>query len=193
MYLKGTVKDTYINLEHENDSIIMMIDLIDRSNIEWRNCTDDIILKKLELRMSTRLNLIEPMLVNYQNLDLAIDRNFVDMLMDIIKNQKVEEDNPNIEFKIYVKYALRCLSLCLRTKTGLESFLSSKATFNKILDFISIYDDEEVVANSSKILKMILNEPEKVIMAYKSYNIAKLLAYSISKFIDKSEVITLGK
>ena len=193
MYLKGLSKETFINFEHDNDSIVMMIDLIDRSNIECRNCTDDVILKMLELRMSTRLNLIEPMLVNYQNLDLAISRNFVDLLMDIIKNQVVNENDPEPEFKIYLKYALRCLALCLRTKTGLDAFLSSKITFNRILDFISIYEDEEIVANSCKIVKMILNELEKVVMEYKLYNIAKLLAFSISKFMDKSEVITLGK
>jgi hypothetical protein len=52
--------------------------------------------------------------------------------------------------------------MCLRTKYALEAFLHSKTTFNQILDFISILEDEEVVANSAKILKMLLNEPEKV-------------------------------
>lgn len=62
-----------------------------------------------------------------------------------------------------------------------------------ILDFISIYEDEEIVANSAKIIKMMLNDPEKVIMSFKSYNIAKLLIYAVSKFIDRSDLIVLGK
>jgi len=61
------------------------------------------------------------------------------------------------------------------------------------LDFISILEDEEIVANASKILKMMLNDPDKVIMSYKSYNIAKLLVYSISKFVDKSDLVIIGK
>lgn len=58
-----------------------------------------------------------------------------------------------------------------------------------ILDFISIFEDEEIIANAAKILKMMMNDPDKVIMAYKSYNIAKLLVFAISKFIDKSELV----
>jgi hypothetical protein len=46
-------------------------------------------------------------LVNYQNLDLAINRNMVELLMKMIQTQKVEEDEPNPEFKVYLKYALR--------------------------------------------------------------------------------------
>ena len=38
-----------------------------------------------------------------------------------------------------------------------------------------------------------LNDPDKVIMSYKSYNIAKLLVYSISKFVDKSDLVIIGK
>lgn len=193
MYLKGHEKDNFVALEHENDSIIMMIDLLDRSMIECKNYDDEDVLKKLELRLSTRLNLVEPMLVNYQNLDMAINRNIMSLLMEIIQTQQVQENEPNPEFKVYLKYAMRCLTMCLRTRTGLDTFLASKKTFNLILDYLSILEDEEVVANASKMIKMALNEPEKVILTYKSYNVARLLVYTASKFLNKSDVIVMGK
>jgi hypothetical protein len=40
---------------------------------------------------------------------------------------------------------------------------------------------------------MMLNEPERVVMAYKTFNMAKLLVYAISKFVNRSDLVILGK
>ncbi|CAI2384862.1 unnamed protein product [Moneuplotes crassus] len=190
-YLRGPHKDSFINYEHGNDSIILVLDMIEKSLIECKNFANDKSLKKFETRLATKLNILEPLLVNYQNLDLGVNRGAVELLCKTIQTQTVSEDNPNPAFKVYLKYSLRCMTMCLRSKVALEIFLESKQTFNTILDFISIFEDEEVVANAAKILKMMMNDPDKVVMAYKSYNIAKLLVFAISKFIDKSDLVVL--
>jgi hypothetical protein len=41
----------FISLEHENDSILMMIDLLEKSIIECRNAKEEEVLKKLEMRL----------------------------------------------------------------------------------------------------------------------------------------------
>ena len=186
-YVRGPLKDEYVSLEHENDSIIMMIDLTERSSVEVKNCQDKRVLPKLEARLSVRLNLIEPMVVNFQNLDMAINRNLVDLLMDLVRTQDIVEDKPDVPLRVYLKYCLRLLALCMRTQKGLDVLLSSKLTFNHILDMLSGIDDEEIVGNAAKIIKMIMNEPEKVIVTYKSYNICKIMMYTISRFVDKSD------
>lgn len=190
-FVRGVQKEEYISLEHENDSVIMMIDLAERSAIEVKNSKDKKVQAKLEARLSVRLNLLEPMIVNFQNLDMAINRNLVDLLMDLCRTQEIIEDRPDQPIRVYLKYCLRLLALCLRTQKGLDIFLDSKITFNHVLDMVSGIDDEEIVGNAAKILKMLMNEPEKVILTYKSYNLCKLMMYAISKYVDKSDAIVV--
>jgi len=96
-----------------------------------------------------------------------MNRSGLELFMKVIQMQQVSEDEPNPEFKVFLKYAMRCVAMCLRTRTAVNIFLHSKTTFNMILDFISILEDEEIVANAAKILKMMLNEPEIVVSTYK--------------------------
>jgi hypothetical protein len=51
IYLRGAEKEMFISLEHENDSILMMIDLLEKSIIECRNAKEEEVLKKLEMRL----------------------------------------------------------------------------------------------------------------------------------------------
>lgn len=50
-YLRGSQKESFINFEHRNDSIILVIDMIEKSLIECKNCGDERILKKIETRL----------------------------------------------------------------------------------------------------------------------------------------------
>lgn len=66
---------------------------------------------------------------------MAINRDVVEMLMKIIQNQEAKDGEENPEFKVYLKYAMRCLTMCLRSKTALDIFLQSKVrkfTFDHI-------------------------------------------------------------
>lgn len=65
-------------------------------------------------------------MVNFQNLDTAVNRGAVELLSKLIQTQSVKENEPNPDFKVYLKYALRCTTMCLRSKIALEVFISTK-------------------------------------------------------------------
>ena len=50
-YLRGAQKESFINLEHENDSVIVIIDMVERSLVEVKNASNE----KSKIKMETRL------------------------------------------------------------------------------------------------------------------------------------------
>lgn len=59
---------------------------------------------------------------------MAVNRSIVELLMKVIQSQKVKDNDENPEFKVYLKYAMRCLTMCLRSKVALDILLGSKVS-----------------------------------------------------------------
>lgn len=51
MYLRGAQKETYINYEHGNESVVHVLDMVEKTFLQCKNFTDAKSMKKLETRL----------------------------------------------------------------------------------------------------------------------------------------------
>jgi hypothetical protein len=69
-------------------------------------------------------------------LDTGVEKSVVELLCKIVQTQEVNEDDEKPSFKIYLKYALRCLTMCLRSRVALNILISQKVSFILLLAYI---------------------------------------------------------
>lgn len=114
--------------------------------------------------MAILLSLLEPLLINDLNLERALDLRTIDILImlielpDYVKNASQSE---SIKLPIYIKYAIRCITSCVRHPEAINQLVLNVAGTNNVLTLIMIIRDEEIIANSSKIMRIVLRD-EKV-------------------------------
>ena len=70
----------------------------------------------------------------------------------------VEDDDPRLKIPIFLKYAIRCLTSCMRSNNGVVTFVNSENGVSQVLEFLEFTKDEEVQANCAKILRISLRE-----------------------------------
>ena len=58
----------------------------------------------------------------------------------------------------YLKYAIRCLTSCIRSNDGLQRLIESDNGISQIIEFLDITRDEEIQANCAKILRIGLRD-----------------------------------
>ena len=86
-------------------------------------------------RLSLLLSIHEPLLINDLNLEKAMQprEKYMDNLMAVTKlsegfkqsRSQVEDGDSRLKVPVYLKYAVRCLTSCIRQSTGLVRFVDS--------------------------------------------------------------------
>lgn len=65
-----------------------------------------------------------------------------------LKQAAIEIENsedPRLRVPVFLKYALRCLTSCMRAMTAVVAFINSEANgLGNVLDFMEFTKDEEV-------------------------------------------------
>lgn len=72
-------------------------------------------------------------------------------------------------FRQHFKYAIRCITSCLRNELGVQEVMKNDTYFKRVLRILEEFQEEEIIANSSKILRLILRDEvfyDRVVMAY---------------------------
>ena len=70
------------------------------------------------------------------------------------------ENDEKDKVPIYLKYAIRCLTSCMRSNQGLlrlVSYQSGKGV-HQVVEFLELTNDEEVQANCAKIIRISLRD-----------------------------------
>ena len=68
------------------------------------------------------------------------------------------EGDPRLKVPIYLKYALRCLTSCMRSSPAISLFVSLDQGVKQVIEFLEFGKDEEVQANCAKIMRICLRE-----------------------------------
>jgi hypothetical protein len=66
-----------------------------------------------------------------------------------------------IKVRIFFKYLMRCITSSLRNEYGVQEFLNTGANdryLKRIMRILEEFDEEEVVANASKIVRLCLRD-----------------------------------
>ena len=57
-----------------------------------------------------------------------------------------------------MKYTLRCLTSCIRSPVGVAQFMKAGSSVSQVLQFLESVKDEEILANSAKIIRIVLRD-----------------------------------
>ena len=90
-----------------------------------------------------------------------------------------------------MKYSLRCVTSCVRSNKGLSALLANPNTTVSLLDTIVCIGDIEMIANSAKILRIMLTESKvKDQLTRKHPNLGNILVERLDLF-KVSEVVII--
>lgn len=119
-------------------------------------------------RLAILLSIYEPLLINDLNLEKAIQpqERTVPTLISIAKLPmsfrqaygEIEEGDARLRVPIHLKYAIRCLTSCIRSNQGLLRLVQSDLGMSQVMEFLELTQDEEIQANCSKILRISLRD-----------------------------------
>jgi len=150
-------RNAYITAKHTSNAVITVVNLIDHANKLNRD-------EETISRLAILLSILEPLLINDMNLEKALDMQTMGTLIGLlelpsyIKSANKQSDPDSVKLPIYIKYAIRCVTSCVRHPSGVEQLfvINNGTTF--ILQFIQLIRDEEIIANSAKIIRIVLRE-----------------------------------
>ena len=148
-------RNAYITAKHTSNSVVTVVSLIDHAN--KLNRDDETI-----SRLAILLSILEPLLINDLNLERSLELNTVEVLVQLLelpshlKTLDQKTDPFSVKLPIYIKYAIRCVTSCVRHPAGINQLFEIDNGTNFILQFIRTIRDEEIMANSAKIVRIIL-------------------------------------
>lgn len=69
-----------------------------------------------------------------------------------------DPDSVKNRLPLYLKYTLRCITSCVRSPVGVMDFAKYPTSVPQVLDFLENVRDEEILANSAKIIRIVLRD-----------------------------------
>ena len=135
-------RNAYIAAQHNSDTVFILVngikqDLLKAGNAQLSQATSQSVtfMKNLsghsgvmltnDNRIAFQLNLMEPLLVNEMNNEIAIASGLIEALVTLLKTQDTLGGRtingmilPQPNLRPYIKFALRCLTSAIRTETS---------------------------------------------------------------------------
>ena len=66
-------------------------------------------------RLAILLSIFEPLLINDQNLERAIETHVISLLVQLLElPSEIGSSGENAKIPLYIKYSIRCLTSCVR-------------------------------------------------------------------------------
>jgi len=97
-------------------------------------------------------------------LEKALDSPTIEILVNLlelpshIKNANRQTETDSVKLPIYIKYAIRCVTSCVRHPGGVDQLIQAPNGTEYVIQFVQTIRDEEIIANSAKITRIILRE-----------------------------------
>lgn len=118
--MRKSTQTEYINMQHTSPSVIMCLNLAIRARDELLNTKNPEEVDAHETKIAMLLSILEPLLVNNTNLEQAMQEGVMEFLMKLIQSQIINPKDPNTELHKYLKFAMRCMTCCLRNPKNVE-------------------------------------------------------------------------
>ena len=116
-------------------------------------------------KLTLLLSILEPLMVNEENSLLALKEGMIETLGRILLMNEPFfyvlrlESAPEASNQI-MKLSLRSLVSCIRLSVASKAFMSDMSLFDALIDLSEQTTDEEVIANSLKVIRIIFKEPK---------------------------------
>ena len=115
-------RNAFITAKHTSNAVITVINLIDHAQKLNRD-------EETISRLAILLSILEPLLINDLNLERALETPTIDTMIALLelpphmRNQDRGADADSLKLPIYVKYAIRCLTSCVRHPSGVDTLI----------------------------------------------------------------------
>jgi len=96
--------------------------------------------------------------------------NLLDLPEALLNQTSMTDDQQHVKLPIFIKYAIRCLTSAARHPQGVDQLVVSNQGSSKIMKFIQVIRDEEIMANCAKITRIIYRD-DKVSNIYLIINL----------------------
>jgi len=156
-----TLRQAYITAKHTSNAVLTVVNLIEHT--KQLQPRDDEVMSRLAILTS----ILEPLLVNDQNLDRAVEARIMEVLFSMLyvpEDVKLlsrtggnQEDLKN-RLPLYLKYILRCVTSCVKSPVAVMDLVKIPTSVPQVIDFLENVRDEEILANSAKIIRIVLRD-----------------------------------
>jgi hypothetical protein len=98
------------------------------------------------------------------NNEIALATGVLEALVVLLKTQDTSRTAgvgnfiPQPNLRPYIKFALRCLTSAIRTEPAVSRFYMIEGSVQKILEILEVVEDQEIIANSCKIIRICLRD-----------------------------------
>lgn len=116
------IRNQFISANHTSNAIITVINLIDHASLLNRD-------EETISRLAILLSIFEPLLINDLNLERALESSIIKTLVNLLELPKHIIDGntlseaENVKLPVFIKYAIRCLTSCVRHPNGVDSLV----------------------------------------------------------------------
>ena len=111
--------------------------------------------------MSILLSVAEPILINDHNLETFFKLQAVNDVCELLHDHPLPSEGNMPAGKTsrqHLKFAIRCITSCLRHEFGIQELMATDRHFKRVLRILEEFQEEEIVANSSKIIRLVLRD-----------------------------------
>jgi hypothetical protein len=150
-------RDDFISNKHNSEAVPTVLQML-RS---MRQKRDSGVLTDVAYsqNVSILVSILEPLLINDHNLDNCLKLGGIKDLGDLLFEQQL----PSLQaggkvLKDYFRFTIRCFTSCLRTEAGVVEFMKNDIYLKRILSILEEFNEEELVANCSKVLRLVLRD-----------------------------------
>jgi len=165
-------RNAYIQAQHSSDAVVLLVAAVksevnkmtlDSSSPAFpRNLSGSsaVVMQSSETRIAFYLNIMEPLLVNNLNSSLALQSGLLELVVALLRTQEISRtmNQQSIPLRPYIKFALRCLTSAIRTEVAVNRFYGIEGGVSKVLEILEFVEDQELIANSCKIIRICLRD-----------------------------------
>jgi hypothetical protein len=91
-------------------------------------------------------------------LEKSLETTVVSLLVELLDLPSAEPNDE--ETPIYLKYVIRCITSCVRHQSGIDQLCMHGKGTHQLLRLLQFLRDEEIVANTAKILRLLLRSKQ---------------------------------
>jgi len=132
------LSEAYVAHKHNSESIPTIVQMI--RSIKMKKSTLAVDDETFDQNLTILLSILEPLLINDQNLDTLFKLQFQQDLCDLIISQPLPQESTAVDpqkgYRNSFKYAIRCTTSCLRSDIGVNEFLKRDINFKRALKIL---------------------------------------------------------
>ena len=152
------LRNNYITAKHSSHAVLNLVKTLQFLKYKFNE-------EDGKQKVSVILSILEPALVNDENATIATHIDLVELLQTFLvyTTDELERREPSkdmYQIPLYLKLVVRCLTSLLRLEIGVSRYAKAPTNITEMMKLIMQLQDEEVVANGCKCIRIALRDEQ---------------------------------